>query len=77
MRFKILTILSLILLFSGCKKKLENEEAELIEQNNTQGVSEKDIEDLGLERIVIGACSPRYLMEIFQLTQYYLLILYH
>jgi len=46
MRFKILTILSLILLFSGCKKKLENEEAELIEQNNTQGVSEKDIEDL-------------------------------
>jgi hypothetical protein len=46
MRFKILTLLSLLLLFSGCKKNVKNKDAESIEQNNSQGISEKDIEDL-------------------------------
>ena len=46
MRFKILTLLILLLLFFGCQKNEKNKEAETIKQNNTQGISEKDIKDL-------------------------------
>ena len=44
MRFKITTILSVILLFSGCKKNEASSTTERIEQDNNKGISEKDIE---------------------------------
>lgn len=46
MRFKILILLTLIFFYSGCKKNTENENTKSIEQNNTLGISEKDIENL-------------------------------
>ena len=46
MRIKILTLLSVILLFSGCKKNTENVSNETIEQDSGYGVTQKEIEDL-------------------------------
>ncbi|WP_298531555.1 hypothetical protein [uncultured Algibacter sp.] len=46
MRFKILTLLSLILLFSSCKKNAENNKVAPLKEGNAQGISERNIMDL-------------------------------
>lgn len=46
MRIKILTLLSVILLFSGCKKSAENASNESTNQDSNYGVTQKEIEGL-------------------------------
>lgn len=46
MRFKILILVSLALVLHDCKKNEENQETETTEQNNTLGITSKDIEAL-------------------------------